>query len=63
MAQGTLALLGNIHHMPKRLENFVSKFDPENKMKVKDDIDSLYMHLWMVEVNYDDISCKFFHTL
>ncbi len=60
MAQGPLALPKNLHKMPRHLENLLSKFDLNKKTKAEDHIDDFYMHLSMLEVRYDDISCILF---
>jgi len=60
MAQGPLTLPGNLHRMPRHFENLLSKFDPNNKTKVQDHIDNLYMHLLMLEAQYNDVACIIF---
>jgi len=60
MAQGPLALLENIHRMPKHLEKLLSKIDPDKKTKIEDHLDDFYMHLQILEVRYDAVACRLF---
>lgn len=60
IAQQPLSLLDNLHKMPRHLENLLSKFDPDKKTKEEYYIDNFYMHIQMLEVKYDDVSCRIF---
>lgn len=60
MAQGPIYLLNNLHKMPRHPKNLLSKFYPDKKTKVEDHIDDLYMHLWILKVQYNDVACRIF---
>ena len=47
-----------MHHLPKYLEKFLIEYDPNKKAKVEDHIDEFYLYLRMLEVCFDDVSCR-----
>lgn len=36
------------------------KYDPHKAVKAEDDLDNLYLHLQMIEVHYNDVTCILF---
>ena len=46
--------------MPRHMKTLLSIFDPYKNTKTQDHIDDLYMHLWMLEVRYEDVACRIF---
>lgn len=60
IAQGPLALPNNLDKMPKDLEKLLLKFDLEKKTKFEDHIDDFYMHLQILKVCLDNVSCRLY---
>lgn len=60
MDQGHLSLIGNLHYIPRHPKSLLPKFDPNKKTKAQEHIDDFYMHLSMLEVRYNDVSCIIF---
>lgn len=60
MDQGPLSLSCNLHYLPKHPKTLLTKYDPDKKVKDEDHIDDFNLHLRMLQVRYDDISCRLF---
>jgi len=60
MTQGPLALLADLHKMPKQTERMNIKFNPDITLKVEDHLDNFYMQLQTLEVRHDDVACRLF---
>lgn len=53
-------LPGVLHKIPRHIERFLTKYDPNRRVKVEDHLDTFYLHLQTLEVRYDDVSCILF---
>ena len=60
MAQWPLSLSSNLHHLPKHQKKMLTKYDLDGKVNFEDHIDDFYLHIRMLEVQYDDVSCILF---
>lgn len=60
MAQGPLALSTVLHKMLKQEERMNIKFNLDSKVKVKYHLDNFYIHLQTLEVQHDNVACRFF---
>jgi len=60
MTQGPLALHGDFHKIPRHAEKLLMKYNLDRAVKVEDHLNTLYLHLWTLEVHYDDVACRLF---
>lgn len=60
MIQGKLALSGVLHKVPRHPEKLLTKYDLDKVAKEEDHLDKFYLHLQMLEVHFNDVTCRLF---
>lgn len=60
IAQGPIFLWGILHRLPQNPKKHLTNYDHIKKEKGKYHIDDFYLHMRMLEVHYDDVSCTLF---
>lgn len=60
MTQGPLTLSDVLHKMPRHPKKLLMKYDPAKAVKVEDHLDNSYLYLQILEVRYDDVTCRLF---
>jgi len=57
---GAVAVLGDIHDLPKNPEKILPKFDPVNREALEDHISIFVLVINLKGVQYEDVVCRLF---
>lgn len=60
MTQGPLALLGDLHRMPKHSKRMLTKYDPDGIVNAEDHLGKFYLQLQTLVVRHYDVACGLF---
>lgn len=58
MVPDVVAVHRTVHDMPKQLENFLPKFDPDKKYSTKDHINKFMLVVKLMNVQHEDVICR-----
>ena len=62
MTQGPLTILGVLHKMKKHSEKLLTKYDPDNMVKVEDHLENFYLHMKNLRYVTMKLHANFFHV-
>jgi hypothetical protein len=60
LSKGDLNLAEPLHEIPRKLENLLSKFDPNMPSSPEDHVKNLILVILVLNVQHEDVVCRIF---